>query len=187
MAKQITGADIIADARRYLGIPYKFGGGPANPRAGLDCSGLVERVCFDLGIGSCPRTSEEQWGWVKRVSTPTPGDLVFFTGAPEEAGPPGHVAFVVAPGVMLDAPHQGTSVSIQHYAPTGTGENQVVGYGGIPRVATSPSANASLATSSPSAAGSLGAVGASVASVIMLGLLILILVGVFVIGAMIAS
>lgn len=188
MAKQITGADLVTDGRRYLGIPYKFGGGPANPRAGLDCSGLIERICFDVGIGSCPRTSEEQWAWVTHISgPPSPGDLVFFIGAPEEAGPPGHVGMVIAPGVMLDAPHSGTSVSIQHYAPTATGENAVVGYGRIPKVATSPSANASIATASPSAAGSLGAAGAAVASAIMLGLLILVFAGVFVIGAMLAT
>ncbi len=42
-----TGADVVADAKKYLGVPYVFGGTSAS---GLDCSGLVQRVFKDLGI-----------------------------------------------------------------------------------------------------------------------------------------
>lgn len=128
---QVTGAEIVADVRRYLGIPYKWGGGPGNPRAGLDCSGLVERVAFDLGIMSCPRTSEEQWTWCQHTNHPGPGDLVFFVGSDGEPGSPGHVGIVIEPGVMINAPYTGTVVRVDHYSMTGSGANSVVGFGSM--------------------------------------------------------
>jgi cell wall-associated NlpC family hydrolase len=107
MATQVTGAEIVADAKRYLGVPYVYGGGPNNPMAGMDCSGFVERVAFDLGISSCPRTSEAQFTWSQRIDTPSAGDLVFFVGSDGEPGNPGHVGIVVEPGQMIDEPYTG--------------------------------------------------------------------------------
>lgn len=127
----VTGSEIVADAKRYLGIPYKWGGGPGNPRAGLDCSGLIERVAFDLGINSCPRTSEEQWTWSQHTNRPGPGDLVFFVGSDGEPGSPGHVGIVIEPGTMINAPYTGTVVRIDHYSMSGSGANAVVGFGSM--------------------------------------------------------
>lgn len=52
---------VVADARRYLGIPYVWGGECTGPKhcAGLDCSGLTEAVYRDEGV-SLPRTSAAQ-------------------------------------------------------------------------------------------------------------------------------
>lgn len=144
-----SGAEVVADARRYLGVPYVFGGGPANPMAGLDCSGLVERVAFDLGINSCPRTSEQQWTWSEHVATPSTGDMVFFVGADGEPGNPGHVGFVVTLGTMIDAPKTGTVVQQQGYS-NGTGPNAIVGYGRMRGVSPSSSANVSYITADKS-------------------------------------
>lgn len=185
MADIISGAEVIQDARRYLGIPYVFGGGPNNPRAGLDCSGLVQRVAFDLGFSSCPRTSESQFSWAARTQSPGTGSLIFFVGAPEEAGSPGHVAFYIAHGVMLDAPHSGTSVSIQHYDPNGVGENRVVGYGNFPRVKPSTSANASV-NPVQEAAGSAAAGAASIGAVVGVLVVGLLIAGIVVLGFMLA-
>lgn len=136
----VNGAQIVADARRYLGVPYLYGG--TNPKIGMDCSGLVYVVCHDLGITSCPRTSEEQWAWVTKTSTPGTGDLVFFTGA-ESDPPPGHVGIVVTPGQMIDEPHTGTVCQTGSYQANGTGVNQLIGYGSIPGVSPSPTGSAS--------------------------------------------
>ncbi len=43
-----TGTAVVADAKKYLGVPYKWGG--TDPATGLDCSGLVQRVMKDLGV-----------------------------------------------------------------------------------------------------------------------------------------
>jgi len=48
-----TGADVVADARRYLGVPYVLGGTTA--AGGMDCSGLVQTVFKDLGVTDVAR------------------------------------------------------------------------------------------------------------------------------------
>ncbi|HEY7948625.1 MAG TPA: NlpC/P60 family protein [Acidimicrobiales bacterium] len=109
-APAVTGTSVVADAEKYLGVPYQWGG--TNPQTGLDCSGFVQHVYGDLGI-SLPRTSQEQ----STVGTPVdtladaqPGDLVFFE--PGASGP-GHVGIYIGNGQMIDAPHTGTDVQIQ--------------------------------------------------------------------------
>ena len=51
-----TGAQVVADARRYLGVPYALGS--TDPAKGLDCSALVQRVYRDLGV-DLPRVSQD--------------------------------------------------------------------------------------------------------------------------------
>jgi cell wall-associated NlpC family hydrolase len=151
-----TGAEIVADAMRYLGIRYVLGGGPNNPQAGLDCSGLVERVCFDLGIMSCPRTTYTQYTWGIPVNQPSAGDLVFFTGSDAEhlvqggrqVTLPGHVGIVVSPGQMIQAPHTGTTVQISSYSTNGSGFDQFMGYRKIPGATASGTANQNYSTTS---------------------------------------
>lgn len=53
--KMVTGADhtadFQADAKKYLGVPYVWGGhNKANPFGGMDCSGFVSQVYHDFGI-----------------------------------------------------------------------------------------------------------------------------------------
>ena len=104
-----TGSAVVADAEKYLGVPYQWGG--TDPATGLDCSGLVQRVYGDLGI-NLPRTSEEQATVgtpVADVASARPGDLVFYE--PSARGP-GHVGIYIGGGKMINAPHTGTVVSI---------------------------------------------------------------------------
>lgn len=127
------GSAAVADAERYLGVPYQWGG--SSP-AGFDCSGLVQYVYGQLGI-SLPRTSQEQ----ANVGTPVdglanaqPGDLVFFAGSDGTATAPGHVGIYVGNGEMIDAPYTGASVRIE---PVGdpVAIRRVVPSGGGPGVA----------------------------------------------------
>jgi cell wall-associated NlpC family hydrolase len=106
-----TGAENVA--RRYLGVPYVFGG--TDPAVGLDCSGLVQLVFRQLGIG-LPRTAQQQYDATPRVSRADlqPGDLVFF--ARTYADPHDwvtHVGIYIGDGLQINAPTDGQVVSIQ--------------------------------------------------------------------------
>lgn len=131
----LLGPQIVAEAEKFRGDPYVWGAtGPAT----FDCSGLVQYTLQRLGVKNVPRTSEDQWNWVDRIpaSQAGPGDLVFFTGA--DGTSPGHVGILVSGGnaqhgpQMIDAPHTGSVVSIQGFAPAATGDMHVVGYGRVP-------------------------------------------------------
>lgn len=107
---------ITAAARSQLGTPYVWGG--TDPGKGLDCSGLVQWVYGQNGI-KLPRTSQQQWlqGGGTKFSDMTqaqPGDLVFFVGGDGTASAPGHVGIYIGNGMMIDAPHTGSSVRIDN-------------------------------------------------------------------------
>jgi cell wall-associated NlpC family hydrolase len=107
-----TGSNVVAEAEKFQGTPYVWGG--TSP-SGFDCSGLVQYVYGQLGV-SLPRTSEEQADVgtpVASLSAAQPGDLLFFAGSDGTASSPGHVGIYVGNGQMIDAPHTGTSVQVQ--------------------------------------------------------------------------
>jgi cell wall-associated NlpC family hydrolase len=76
-------ADFVAEAERFLGTPYVWGG---KTRLGLDCSGLVQTALHAAGI-EAPRDSDMQ---MKELGTPVEvrgdlaglkrGDLLFWKG-----------------------------------------------------------------------------------------------------------
>jgi len=103
----VTGADVVAEARKYLGIPYVWGG--SDPKKGFDCSGLVQYVYNDLGI-KLPRGSIAQSGKGTEVSSlaeAKPGDLVTF-GVPAD-----HIGIYIGNNKMIVAPHTGDVVKVQ--------------------------------------------------------------------------
>jgi cell wall-associated NlpC family hydrolase len=114
-----TGAGHAAAASialHYLGVPYVYGG--ASP-SGFDCSGLVMYVYAQLGI-SLPHYTVAQWNATQPVSSPAPGDLVFFNGL-------GHVGIYLGGGRFVNAPHTGSVVRIDSISSFG-------GYDGARRV-----------------------------------------------------
>ncbi len=104
----MLGPQAVAIARRYLGIPYVWGG--ATPTGGFDCSGLTMYVYGQLGI-SLDHYAAWQFLEGERIETDAllPGDLVFFH--PKSDGP-GHVGMYVGDGKMIHAPHTGDVVRI---------------------------------------------------------------------------
>src|SRR5436305_3224589 len=72
-----VGSGPVEVARRYLGVPYRFGG--TSPSTGLDCSALVQLVFRQVGV-TLPRTAQLQYEATARVADGQlqPGDLVFF-------------------------------------------------------------------------------------------------------------
>lgn len=78
-AKPSRGAadDVISIARRFIGIPYSYGGN--GPRS-FDCSGFVRYVYASYGI-DLPRVASDQARMGRRVTKLAPGDLVFFSGS----------------------------------------------------------------------------------------------------------
>ncbi|HEY2741806.1 MAG TPA: NlpC/P60 family protein [Gaiellaceae bacterium] len=103
-------------ALRYLGVPYVWGG--ASP-SGFDCSGLVMYVYAQLGV-SLPHYTVAQWNATEPISSPEPGDLVFFNGL-------GHVGIYIGGGRFVNAPHTGSVVRIDSMSNFG-------GYDGARRV-----------------------------------------------------
>jgi cell wall-associated NlpC family hydrolase len=66
---------------------------------------------------SLARTSQEQWATESPMSSPRPGDLVFFAGADGTPSAPGHVGIVVDPSrhLMIDAYAAGFPVEYDTY------------------------------------------------------------------------
>ena len=67
---------VVAEARTYIGTPYRFGG---NNKSGIDCSGLIYN-CYKKISVDLPRTAKAQSkvGRKKGWENVRPGDLVYF-------------------------------------------------------------------------------------------------------------
>ena len=96
------GLRAVQIANRLTGVPYSWGG--ASPRAGFDCSGLVQYVYGKVGI-QLPHHAASQYGHGRRIARGSlrAGDLVFFSGL-------GHVGIYAGGGKFIHAPRRGTTV-----------------------------------------------------------------------------
>lgn len=105
----VSGYDIVAFAKQYIGTPYVWGGNSLT--SGVDCSGLVQQVYKNFGIKTT-RTTYTQIGEGKAVKMNElqAGDLVFFDTQP--GGGPDHVGIYMGDGKMIHAPRPGKSVEI---------------------------------------------------------------------------
>ena len=101
--------DVVQLARRWLGVPYVFGGCSTK---GVDCSCLVALVYRDAGI-ALPRTAAEQYSATSRVARADlqPGDVVFFA----DTYIPGisHVGIYIGGGQQINAPTEGQRTATQ--------------------------------------------------------------------------
>lgn len=119
-ASGVTGTRILETVKKYLGVPYVWGG--ASP-SGFDCSGLVYYVLKTLGY-SPYRTPADQYkmGTYVAKADLQPGDIVFFQNTYK--GGISHVGIYAGDGKFIHAPNSRSVVSyadlystyyVQHY------------------------------------------------------------------------
>lgn len=95
-------AALIAEAEKYLGYPYVWGG--SSPSTSFDCSGFVCYVLNKSGVYPMSRTTAQgifnQCAKI-RPTEARPGDIIFFTGTYDSSGPVSHVGLYVGNNMML--------------------------------------------------------------------------------------
>ena len=91
--------------REEMGVsryPYVWGG--SNPSTSFDCSGFVCWVFTNSGVHNLPRTTAQgiyNQCAIIPSSEAKPGDIIFFTGTYDSAGPVSHVGIYVGDGMMI--------------------------------------------------------------------------------------
>lgn len=101
-----TGTDVVAMAKKYIGVPYVWGG--TNPATGMDCSGFTQRVFKDLGV-ELPRVVSDQMKQgtpVASLAQAKPGDLLISFGG-------NHISIYLGNGKAIDAPVPGKTIQIR--------------------------------------------------------------------------
>jgi len=100
----IDANDIINFAKRYLGVPYVYGG---NGPSAFDCSGLTTFVFKNFGI-FLPRRAVEQANAsigtkIATIDALKPADLVFFSNLRGDERPVQHVGIYIGGGNFIHA------------------------------------------------------------------------------------
>ena len=122
----VTGADVVDEAKKYLGVPFVWGG--TEPQKGVDDSALVQLVYKNLGY-DIPRVSYEQAKAGTAVegglAAAEPGDILAFNS------PVNHVGIYIGDGKMIEAPRPGLSVRIAEVTETPTAIRRIIPEGGV--------------------------------------------------------
>ncbi|WP_169514764.1 C40 family peptidase [Actinomadura atramentaria] len=128
------GKAILAQATKWIGLPYQYGGGDQRgPSAGqnslgtgergFDCSGLTVYAVYKATGGKVllPRTSQLQFQDRRFKHIPynqlQVGDLVFWPGSNGTAAAPGHVGIYAGSGRFFNAPSTGSKLRFDSMAP----------------------------------------------------------------------
>lgn len=109
---------IFAEAERYLGMPYVWGG--SSPATSFDCSGFVSYVFTNSGVCNMGRLTAQG---IYNICTPVspveaqPGDIIFFTGTYNAGDPVTHVGIYAGNGQMIHCgdPIQYTSINSSYW------------------------------------------------------------------------
>jgi len=110
-AKAAPATDLVAQAKKMLGTPYKWGGsGPL----GVDCSGFVQYVFRQMGK-DLPRLSSQQATAGQRIGLDKlqTGDLVAWDNSDRNQGAD-HIAIYIGNEQIIEAARPGTNVRISN-------------------------------------------------------------------------
>ena len=96
-----------------FGLPYVFGGDHPS-EGGMDCSGSMQFLLSDIGFRDMPRTSYDQYAWLRKHRTMNhsksipdhmggrkgikPGDLIFWGGTYHSGHKVSHVMIYLGQG-----------------------------------------------------------------------------------------
>jgi cell wall-associated NlpC family hydrolase len=103
-------SDLVSNALRLLGTPYKRGGVSASN--GFDCSGFVQAI-YEQTIGlMLPRNAAQQAASTQHIDKADlqPGDLVFFNTMRHAFS---HVGIYIGDGQFVHSPKPGSQVRVE--------------------------------------------------------------------------
>lgn len=99
-AVKLSIADTIELSRRFLGLPYLWGG---TSTFGYDCSGFTQMLCRRRGV-LIPRDADQQAAWdgMEKVALDRlkPGDLLYFGSRPDHIT---HTGMYIGNGEFINA------------------------------------------------------------------------------------
>lgn len=171
-ATGVSGQDVVDEAKKYLGLPYVWGG--TSKEKGVDCSGLVQSVYRSLGY-DLPRVSADQARQgtaVASLAEARPGDLLAWDNSSRNNGAD-HIAIYIGGGKMIEAPRTGLNVRIVDVPSEpdmirriiGTGSGAAAGASGTPGISARVPASIPYADLINSAAARTGVPGELLAAV----------------------
>lgn len=122
-------AALFAEAERYLGYPYVWGG--SSPSTSFDCSGFVCYVLTHSGYCNMPRTTAQGiYNQCTHISASEAraGDIIFFTGTYNSGNPVTHVGIYAGNGQMIHCgdPIKYTSINTPYW------QNHFYAFGRVP-------------------------------------------------------
>lgn len=100
--KQTFGGRLFAEAEKYLGYPYVWGG--STPETSFDCSGFVCWSFTNSGVYNLPRTTAQGiYNQCKKISPSEAraGDLIFFENTYSSYEPVTHIGIYAGNNRML--------------------------------------------------------------------------------------
>lgn len=145
---QVTGEDVVAEARKMVGLPYVWGG--TDPERGVDCSGLVQAAYGALGI-ELPRVSADQaraGTAVPSLDQARPGDLIAWDNSSRNVGAD-HIAIYIGNGQMIEAPRPGGHVQVVPVTTPPDYIRRIIPTDGVGAVATGTAASGRVPAGTP--------------------------------------
>ena len=126
---QANAQQIINYAKQQLGKPYVWN--TAGPNT-FDCSGFIYYVFSHNGYNISRTNVEHYWGNsnIKKVSTPSPGDLIFFKGTYGESNHPSHIGIMINDTQFIHAANEKDGVIITNIN-NPYWRSHILGYGNI--------------------------------------------------------